>query len=86
MLLLQYLCGVWTSWTLDLHKSMKIRENPKNVRPGLNFFFFASKYHVLIFFSLPELRATDKYKNSRLEMNLDKIFDFQFHGQTLTIL
>ena len=33
-LLMKVLSG-GTSWTLDPHNSMKIRENPENVLPGL---------------------------------------------------
>lgn len=35
-------------------------------------------------FSFPDVQATDKYKNLRLKMDLEKKIYFQFHGITLT--
>ena len=64
-------CG-GVSWALNQHCSLKIRENPENVHPGLWILLHHKTCHVLIFFSFWDLQKTDKYKNLQLKMKLTK--------------
>ena len=62
----------------------KLHEKPENVHPGLWILLHPNVIHVLIFFSLPDLQATDKYKNLCLKMKLGKDIWLQIsYGQFL---
>lgn len=67
--------------TLDPHNSINIHENQENILPGL----YIRLHPNIKIFLIAIFQATDKCKNLHRKMKLGKIFDFQLHGQTLTI-
>ena len=81
--MMKYPC--WgASWTLDPYNSMKTREKPENVLPGLWILLHPST--MCSYFSHSQtFRHLTNIKMCAWRWSWEKIFDFKFHGQILII-